>query len=85
MWTLTENPPGKILSASRFFSKPGKFAFETEFAVDISMLTNADILPIGLGYFRRYLPYVLSSPIGGWLADKHQRKTGDVVYRHWAE
>lgn len=75
MWALTKNPSSKILSTSHFFSKLGEFAFETGFAVAIVMLTNADILLIGLVYCCRYLPCVLFSPIGGWLADNYQRKT----------
>lgn len=53
----------------------GDFAFEAAFAVTIIKLTNANLLTIGLIYFFRYLPCIIFSPIGGWLADHSNKKT----------
>ncbi|WP_455925298.1 MFS transporter [Pseudomonas putida] len=65
----------RTLCAAYFFSKLGDFAFETAFAVAIIKMTNANILTVGLIYFFRYLPCVIFSPIGGWLADHSNKKT----------
>ncbi len=56
------------------FSKCGEFAFEAAFAVAIVSLADADLLSIGIAYFFRYLPSVVFSPLGGWLADNTDKK-----------
>ena len=40
----------------------------------IVSLADADLLLIGIAYFFRYLPSVVFSPLGGWLADNTDKK-----------
>lgn len=76
---MTFSSSTKILSSAYFLSKCGEFAFETALAVAIVTLVDADILLVGFVYFLRYLPSVLFSPIGGWLADNHSKKTTLII------
>lgn len=74
MQALCLNASTKNLSLSYFFSKCGEFAFETAFAVAVVTLSDTSLLTIGIVYFFRYLPCVLFSPVGGWLADNCNKK-----------
>lgn len=62
------------LALAHGLSKCGEFAFETAFAVAIVTLTDADLLLIGVAYFCRYIPSIVFSPLGGWLADNGEKK-----------
>ncbi|MBK4998068.1 MFS transporter [Pseudomonas sp. S31] len=76
MQALILNRGTRVLASGYCFSKCGEFAFEAAFAVAIVSVTNADMLLIGMAYFFRYLPTVVFSPLGGWLADNvDKRKT----------
>ena len=74
MLALRLNPGTRSLSLGYSFSKCGEFAFEAAFAVAIVSITDADMLLIGIAYFFRYLPSVVFSPLGGWLADNANKK-----------
>lgn len=74
MQTLKFNYGTQSLALGYGFSKCGEFAFEAAFAVAIVSLTDADLLLIGIAYFFRYLPSVVFSPLGGWLADNTDKK-----------
>ncbi|MFF7065879.1 MFS transporter [Pseudomonas sp. NPDC008258] len=74
MQALLLNSGTRSLSLSYWFSKCGEFAFEAAFAVSIVLLSDADLLLIGIAYFFRYLPCMLFSPLGGWLADNTNKK-----------
>ncbi|NWA09519.1 MFS transporter [Pseudomonas gingeri] len=74
MRALSLNRGTRTLSVGYFFSKCGEFAFETTFAVAVVSMAEADLLFIGVVYFFRYLPSVVCSPIGGWLADNCEKK-----------
>lgn len=62
------------LSTAFLFSKIGEFSFEAAFAVTVVRLTDADLLLIGIIYFFRYMPSLIFSPLGGWLADNRIKK-----------
>ncbi len=79
MQALFLNYGTQRLALAYFFSKCGEFAFETAFAVVVVTLTEADFLLIGLVCFLRYLPSVLFSPVGGWLADNCNKKSTLVM------
>ncbi|WP_085624581.1 MULTISPECIES: MFS transporter [unclassified Pseudomonas] len=74
MQALSLNYGTRSLAFGYGFSKCGEFAFEAAFAVAIVSLTDADLLLIGIAYFFRYLPSVVFSPLGGWLADNTDKK-----------
>ncbi|WP_410952155.1 MFS transporter [Pseudomonas sp. S1(2024)] len=74
MHALNLNYGTRSLAFGYGFSKCGEFAFEAAFAVAIVSLTDADLLLIGIVYFFRYLPSVVFSPLGGWLADNAEKK-----------
>ncbi|MEN5035361.1 MFS transporter [Pseudomonas sp. TWI929] len=74
MQALNLNYGTRSLAFGYGFSKCGEFAFEAAFAVAIVSLTDADLLLIGIAYFFRYLPSVVFSPLGGWLADNADKK-----------
>lgn len=74
MRAIAFNSATKRISIAYAFSKTGEFAFEAAFAVAIVSQTNADLLLIGLIYFLRYLPSIVFSPLGGWLADNKPKK-----------
>ena len=74
MLALRLTPGTRSLSLGYSFSKCGEFAFEAAFAVAIVSITDADMLLIGIAYFFRYLPSVVFSPLGGWLADNANKK-----------
>ncbi|WEK29192.1 MAG: MFS transporter [Candidatus Pseudomonas phytovorans] len=74
MQALTANYGTRSLATGYCFSKCGEFAFEAAFAVAIVSLTDADLFLIGIAYFFRYLPSVVFSPLGGWLADNTDKK-----------
>ncbi|MFJ4385419.1 MFS transporter [Pseudomonas sp. NPDC089408] len=74
MQALNLNYGTRSLACGYGFSKCGEFAFEAAFAVAIVSLTEADLLLIGIAYFFRYLPSVVFSPLGGWLADNADKK-----------
>ncbi|MCK2122314.1 hypothetical protein MJ643_17140, partial [Pseudomonas sp. PNPG3] len=74
MHALNLNYGTRSLAFGYGFSKCGEFAFEAAFAVAIVSLTDADLLLIGIAYFFRYLPSVVFSPLGGWLADNAEKK-----------
>lgn len=74
MHGLNLNAGTRALATGYFFSKCGEFAFETAFAVVVVSMVDADLLLIGLVYFFRYLPSMVFSPMGGWLADHSERR-----------
>ena len=74
MQALSRNPGTRSLALGYCFSKCGEFAFEAAFAVAIVSMTEADLLLIGIAYFFRYLPSMVFSPLGGWLADNADKK-----------
>ncbi|WP_409288441.1 MFS transporter [Pseudomonas sp. KCJK8927] len=74
MQALTVNYVTRSLALGYCFSKCGEFAFEAAFAVAIVSMADADLLLIGIAYFFRYLPSVVFSPLGGWLADNGDKK-----------
>lgn len=74
MHALNLNYGTRSLAFGYGFSKCGEFAFEAAFAVAIVSLTDADLLLIGIAYFFRYLPSVVFSPVGGWLADNAEKR-----------
>ena len=74
MQALNLNYGTRSLAFGYGFSKCGEFAFEAAFAVAIVSLADADLLLIGIAYFFRYLPSVVFSPLGGWLADNTDKK-----------
>lgn len=74
MQALSLNSGTRSLAFGYGFSKCGEFAFEAAFAVAIVSLADADLLLIGIAYFFRYLPSVVFSPLGGWLADNTDKK-----------
>lgn len=74
MRALSVDRGTRSLAFGYCFSKCGEFAFEAAFAVAIVSMTEADLLLIGIAYFFRYLPSMLFSPLGGWLADNVNRK-----------
>ncbi len=74
MLALTHNREARVLAVGYFLSKCGEFAFEAAFAVTIVSLAGADILSIGVAYFFRYLPSLVFSPLGGWLADNVDKR-----------
>ena len=74
MQALTANYGTRSLATGYCFSKCGEFAFEAAFAVAIVTVTDADLFLIGISYFFRYLPSVVFSPLGGWLADNADKK-----------
>lgn len=74
MQALSLNHGTRSLALGYCFSKCGEFAFEAAFAVAIVSMTEADLLLIGIAYFFRYLPSMLFSPLGGWLADNVDKK-----------
>ncbi|AVD89768.1 MFS transporter [Pseudomonas sp. Rh2] len=74
MQALTVNYGTRSLALGYCFSKCGEFAFEAAFAVAIVSMADADLLLIGIAYFFRYLPSVVFSPLGGWLADNGDKK-----------
>ena len=74
MQALNLNYGTRSLACGYGLSKCGEFAFEAAFAVAIVSLTEADLLLIGIAYFFRYLPSVVFSPLGGWLADNADKK-----------
>ncbi|MFJ4456258.1 MFS transporter [Pseudomonas sp. NPDC089392] len=74
MQAMNFNYATRSLAFGYGFSKCGEFAFEAAFAVAIVSLTDADLLLIGIAYFFRYLPSVVFSPLGGWLADNADKK-----------
>ncbi|MFJ4048359.1 MFS transporter [Pseudomonas hunanensis] len=80
MQALTGNNGTRSLASGYCFSKCGEFAFEAAFAVAMVSMTDADLLLIGVAYFFRYLPSMVFSPLGGWLADNaDKRRTLFVV------
>lgn len=74
MQALSLNSGTRSLTLGYCFSKCGEFAFEAAFAVAIVSMTDADLLLIGIAYFFRYLPSMVFSPLGGWLADNADKK-----------
>jgi MFS family permease len=74
MRTSSLDREARPLALAYCFSKCGEFAFETAFAVAVVSLTDADLFLIGVVYFFRYLPSLLFSPLGGWLADNGNKK-----------
>ncbi|MFJ4349745.1 MFS transporter [Pseudomonas sp. NPDC089428] len=74
MQALIHNRGTRVLALGYCLSKCGEFAFEAAFAVTIVSMTNADMLLIGIAYFFRYLPTVVFSPLGGWLADNVDKR-----------
>ncbi|KHL74526.1 transporter [Pseudomonas putida] len=74
MQALSSNHGTRSLAFGYCFSKCGEFAFEAAFAVAIISMTEADLLLIGVTYFFRYLPCMVFSPLGGWLADNGDKK-----------
>jgi len=74
MQALAVNNETRSLASGYCFSKCGEFAFEAAFAVAMVSMTDADLLLIGIAYFFRYLPSVVFSPLGGWLADNADKK-----------
>ena len=74
MQALSINNGTRSLAVGYCISKCGEFAFEAAFAVAIVSMTDADLLLIGIVYFFRYLPSVVFSPLGGWLADNANKK-----------
>lgn len=74
MQALTVNYGTRSLALGYCFSKCGEFAFEAAFAVAIVSMTDADLLLVGIAYFFRYLPSVVFSSLGGWLADNADKK-----------
>ncbi|EML0424461.1 MFS transporter [Vibrio parahaemolyticus] len=57
------------LSLSSFISKIGDFAHEVVFALITIELLSGDIFYIGMVYFLKFIPYLFSGPVGGWIAD----------------
>lgn len=74
MQALSLNSGTRSLTLGYCFSKCGEFAFEAAFAVTIVLMVEADLLLIGIAYFFRYLPSMVFSPLGGWLADNADKK-----------
>ncbi|WP_223624806.1 MFS transporter [Pseudomonas monteilii] len=74
MQALSLNSGTRSLALGYCFSKCGEFAFEAAFAVTIMLITEADLLLIGVAYFFRYLPSMVFSPLAGWLADNADKK-----------
>lgn len=74
MYGLNLNRETRALALAHGFSKCGEFAFETAFAVAVVTLADADLLLIGVSYFFRYIPSLVFSPLGGWLADNGEKK-----------
>ncbi|MBA6138102.1 MULTISPECIES: MFS transporter [Pseudomonas] len=74
MQALSLNSGTRSLALGYCFSKCGEFAFEAAFAVTIVLITEADLLLIGVAYFFRYLPSMVFSPLAGWLADNADKK-----------
>ncbi|MDU9393402.1 MFS transporter [Pseudomonas sp. zfem002] len=74
MRALAINHDTRRLSTAYLFSKIGEFAFEAAFAVSVVQLTNANLLLIGVIYFLRYIPTLIFSPLGGWLADNYSKR-----------
>lgn len=74
MLALSVNRRTRPLVFSYCLSKCGEFAFETAFAVAVVSMTDADLFLIGVVYFFRYIPSLLFSPWGGWLADYGNKK-----------
>ncbi|MDD2134651.1 MFS transporter [Pseudomonas kurunegalensis] len=74
MQALSLNSGTRSLTLGYCFSKCGEFAFEAAFAVTIVLMAEADLLLIGIAYFFRYLPSMVFSPLGGWLADNADKK-----------
>ncbi|BBU44402.1 MFS transporter [Pseudomonas putida] len=74
MQALSLNSGTRSLTLVYCFSKCGEFAFEAAFAVTIVLMVEADLLLIGIAYFFRYLPSMVFSPLGGWLADNADKK-----------
>ena len=74
MQALSLNSATRTLTLGYGFSKCGEFAFEAAFAVAVVSMTDADLLLIGIAYFFRYLPSLVFSPLGGWLADNADKK-----------
>lgn len=74
MRAVALNHATRRLSTAYLFSKTGEFAFEAAFAVAIVKLANADLFKIGVMYFLRYIPSLVFSPLGGWLADSFSKK-----------
>lgn len=71
---LTAHRSTRRLAITYFLSKCGEFAFEAAFFVAIVNLTDAELLLIGFVYFCRYMPCLLFSQVGGWLADNVEKK-----------
>ncbi|MBD8514648.1 MFS transporter [Photobacterium sp. CAU 1568] len=57
------------LSLASLTSKIGDFAHEVVFALITIELLSGDIFYIGLVYFLKFIPYLFSGPVGGWIAD----------------
>ncbi|MFK0037118.1 MFS transporter [Pseudomonas monteilii] len=74
MQALSLNSGTRSLTLGYCFSKCGEFSFEAAFAVTIVLMVEADLLLIGIAYFFRYLPSMVFSPLGGWLADNADKK-----------
>ncbi|MBX8530554.1 MFS transporter [Pseudomonas cichorii] len=62
------------LSFSSLLSKTGDYAYEIAFTMIALELLSFNYLHMGLVYFFRFLPYILTGPIGGWFADKRSYK-----------
>ncbi|MFK3818625.1 MFS transporter [Pseudomonas sp. NPDC089407] len=74
MRVFSRNHGTRPLALGYAFSKCGEFAFEAAFAVAIVSMTDADLFMIGIAYFFRYLPSLIFSPLGGWLADNADKR-----------
>lgn len=74
MQAVALNQTTRRLSAAYLFSKIGEFAFEAAFAVTVVRLANANLFIIGVIYFLRYIPTLIFSPLGGWVADNLSKK-----------
>ncbi|MBI6854451.1 MFS transporter [Pseudomonas cichorii] len=78
MLTVILNKNLLPLSLSSFISKTGDHAYEIAFALIALELLSFNYLYIGLVYFFRFLPYLFTGPIGGWLADGRPYKTNMI-------
>lgn len=78
MLTIIFNKKLLPLSLSSLISKTGDYAYEIAFALIALDLLSFNYLHIGLVYFFRFLPYLFTGPIGGWLADGRPYKTNMI-------
>ncbi|MBX8496734.1 MFS transporter [Pseudomonas cichorii] len=78
MPTIIFNKKLLPLSLSSLISKTGDYAYEITFALIALELLSFNYLHIGIVYFFRFLPYLFTGPIGGWLADGRPYKTNMI-------